>query len=173
MGCISSNPTPTTTQSNLNVPSFAVVAQQVKQTWPDVKKIDRLGAKTFAYLLYKYPEFRGFYHIPEAYKTEAELLNANEIKQPSGNFFSLYSDIVENSDTRFDEVIREKAVELYGLGVRSFQIKYYGESLVHVIKHELKDGLNVEEKQVWQLFTKQVSDRLLSEMAKFPRKSIV
>ncbi|CAF1333493.1 unnamed protein product, partial [Rotaria sp. Silwood1] len=50
-------------------------------------------------------------------------------------------------DTRFDELIREKAVELYEQGVRSFQIKYYGETLVHVIKYELRDELNVEEKQ--------------------------
>ncbi|CAF3399891.1 unnamed protein product, partial [Rotaria sp. Silwood2] len=153
MGCGSSNATSTTTPSNLQVPDFAVVAQQIKQTWPDVKKIDKLGEKIFAYLLYKYPEIRPFYHVPEAYKTEADLLNATEIKQPSGNFFALYSDIIENSDTRFDEIIREKAVELFGQGVRTFHFKYYGESLLHVIKYELKDELNMEEKQTWQLFT--------------------
>ncbi|CAF1220420.1 unnamed protein product [Rotaria sordida] len=173
MGCISSNPSPTTIPSNSNIPNFTLVAQQVKQTWPDVKKIDRLGAKIFAYLLYKYPELRTSYHIPEAYKTQADLLNANEIKQASDNFISLYSDIIENSDTRFDEIIREKAVELYGRGIRTFQVKYYGESLVHVINYELRDELNIEEKQAWQLFTKHVSDCLLLEIAKFPRKSIV
>jgi len=56
-------------------------------------------------LLHKYPELKTFYHIPEAYKTEADLLNADEVKEPSEKFISLYSDIIENSDTKFDEIL--------------------------------------------------------------------
>ncbi len=69
-------------------------------------------------LLYKYPELRTFYHITEAYKTEADLLNADEVKEPSEKFISLYSDIIENSDTKFDEILREKAIELYRQGIK-------------------------------------------------------
>jgi hypothetical protein len=64
-------------------------------------------------LLYKYPELRTFYHIPEA-----DLLNADEVKEPSEKFISLYSDIIENSDTKFDEILREKAIELYRQGIK-------------------------------------------------------
>lgn len=28
--------------------NFTVLAQQVKQTWPDIRKVDKLGAKVFA-----------------------------------------------------------------------------------------------------------------------------
>jgi len=52
MGCGSSDATSTTTPStittNSNTTDFEVIVQQVKQTWPDVKKIDKLGGKTFA-----------------------------------------------------------------------------------------------------------------------------
>jgi hypothetical protein len=51
MGCGSSDAISTTTPStttNSNTPDFEVIAQQVKQTWPDVKNIDKLGGKTFA-----------------------------------------------------------------------------------------------------------------------------
>jgi len=74
-------------------------------------------------LLHKYPELRTFYRIPEAYKTEADLLNADEVKEPSEKFILLYSDIIENSDTKFDEILQEKAIELYRQGIRASQIK--------------------------------------------------
>jgi hypothetical protein len=74
-------------------------------------------------LLYKYPEFRSYYHVPEAYKTEAELLNADEVKEAGEHFIALYSDIIENSDTKFDEILHEKANELYKQGVRVTQVK--------------------------------------------------
>jgi hypothetical protein len=46
MGCkISSSTSP---KSASHITDFAVIARQVKQTWPDVQKIDKLGAKTFA-----------------------------------------------------------------------------------------------------------------------------
>jgi hypothetical protein len=53
MGCGSSAATPTTASSisaltPATITDFAVHARQVKQTWPDVKKINKLGAKTFA-----------------------------------------------------------------------------------------------------------------------------
>jgi hypothetical protein len=41
-----------------------------------------------------------------------------------------------------------------------------------VIKYELKDELNFEEKQCWQAFSNQVSNGIALELAKFPRKSI-
>jgi hypothetical protein len=74
-------------------------------------------------LLHKYPELKTFYHIPEAYKTEADLLNADEVKEPGEQFISLYSDIIENSDTNFDEKLREKALELNKQGIRASQVK--------------------------------------------------
>ncbi len=74
-------------------------------------------------LLHKYPELRTFYQIPEAYKTEVDLLNADEVKDPGEKFISFYSNLIENSDTRFDEIIREKAIELHREGVRVSQIK--------------------------------------------------
>jgi len=74
-------------------------------------------------LLHKYPELKSFYHIPEAYKTEADFLNADEVKEPGEQFISLYSDIIENSDTKFDEKLREKALELNRQGIRASQIK--------------------------------------------------
>ena len=37
-----------TTTATVPTTEFAVVVQQVKQTWPDVQKIDRFGAKVFA-----------------------------------------------------------------------------------------------------------------------------
>jgi hypothetical protein len=74
-------------------------------------------------LIYKYPEFRNYYDIPEAYKTESELLNANEIKEAGEQFIALYSDIIENSDTKFDEILHQKAADLYKQGVRSSQVK--------------------------------------------------
>ncbi|CAF4576900.1 unnamed protein product, partial [Rotaria sp. Silwood2] len=49
-------------------------------------------------LLYKYPEFRGSYHIPEAYKSQAELLNYDEIKEPSRNFVAFTYIFGENSE---------------------------------------------------------------------------
>jgi len=45
MGCESSTTASTTTS---NITDFTVIARQVKQTWPDVQKINKLGAKTFA-----------------------------------------------------------------------------------------------------------------------------
>jgi len=50
MGCATSTKTQTetTAESTSNITNFAVTARQVKQTWPDVQKINRLGAKTFA-----------------------------------------------------------------------------------------------------------------------------
>jgi hypothetical protein len=74
-------------------------------------------------LIYKYPEFRSYYHIPEAYKTESELLNADEVKEAGEQFITLYSDIVENSDIKFDEILREKAAELHKQGVRVSEVK--------------------------------------------------
>lgn len=74
-------------------------------------------------MLHKYPELRSFYQIPEAYKTEAELLNADEVQQAGDKFIELYSDIIENSDTKFDEIIHEKASELYQQGIRINQVK--------------------------------------------------
>ena len=74
-------------------------------------------------LIYKYPEFRSYYQIPEAYKSESELLNANEVKEAGEQFIALYSDIVENSDTKFDEILQEKATELYKQGVRVSEVK--------------------------------------------------
>ncbi|CAF3371378.1 unnamed protein product [Rotaria socialis] len=173
MGCMSSS-----AASRPVIPSsipgdFTVIAQQVKQTWPDVKKINKLGEKTFAHLLYKYPEFKPLYHIPEAYKTEADLLNAKEIQEPSERFISFYGEIIQHSNTKFNEVVREKAVELYARNIRTNQIKVYGESLVHVIQYELNIDLTVEEKQAWQLFSSEVSRCLAVEMSKFPRRSIV
>lgn len=74
-------------------------------------------------LLYKYPEFKPFYNIPEAYRTEADLLDADETKEPSQQFLALYSNIIEKSDKKFDEVIKEKATQLYNKGIRTSQIK--------------------------------------------------
>jgi hypothetical protein len=74
-------------------------------------------------LLHKYPELRTYYHIPEAYKTEVDLLNADEVKEPGEKFISFYADIIENSDTRFNEILREKALELYNQGIRASQVK--------------------------------------------------
>lgn len=74
-------------------------------------------------LLHRYPEFKPFYHIPEAYKTEAELLNTEEIKEPGERFIRWYADIIEHSDTKFDEKIHEKAVELNNQGVGRTQVK--------------------------------------------------
>jgi hypothetical protein len=51
MGCCESSNTaspPITTTPTSTITDFAVVAQQVKQTWPDIQKINNLGAKTFA-----------------------------------------------------------------------------------------------------------------------------
>jgi len=49
MGCESSTTASTTTSApTSNITDFAVIARQVKQTWPDVQKINKLGAKTFA-----------------------------------------------------------------------------------------------------------------------------
>jgi hypothetical protein len=52
MGCGSSDATssttPSTTATNSNTTDFVVIVQQVKQTWPNVKNIDKLGGKTFA-----------------------------------------------------------------------------------------------------------------------------
>ena len=74
-------------------------------------------------MLHKYPELRSFYHIPEAYKTEAELLNSDEIEQAGNKFVSLYTDIIENSATKFDLILHEKATELYQQGVRTSQLR--------------------------------------------------
>jgi hypothetical protein len=74
-------------------------------------------------LLYKYPELRTFYHIPEAYKSQADLLNADEVKEPGDQFIALYSDIIQKSDTNFEGVLREKAIELNRQGIRSSQVK--------------------------------------------------
>lgn len=51
MGCGSSSIEPQ--ESIIAEPSpaiieFAIIASEVKRTWPDIKKIDRLGEKTFA-----------------------------------------------------------------------------------------------------------------------------
>ena len=48
MGCSSSNATSNATASTSNITNFDVVVQQVKQTWPDVKNIDKLAQKIFA-----------------------------------------------------------------------------------------------------------------------------
>jgi len=54
MGCETSTATsptittPSVPASTSNITDFAVIARQVKQTWPDVQKINKLGAKTFA-----------------------------------------------------------------------------------------------------------------------------
>ncbi len=51
MGCETST---TASPAVINAPAtstitdFTVVAQHVKQTWPDIRKINNLGAKTFA-----------------------------------------------------------------------------------------------------------------------------
>ena len=51
MGCETSS---ATALAVINAPAastitdFTVVAQHVKQTWPDIQKISNLGAKTFA-----------------------------------------------------------------------------------------------------------------------------
>jgi hypothetical protein len=66
---------------------------------------------------------RTYYQIPEAYKTEADLLNADEVNEPAEKFISFYSAIIENSDTRYQEILHEKATELYGEGVRASQVK--------------------------------------------------
>ncbi|CAF1133073.1 unnamed protein product [Adineta ricciae] len=176
MGCGTSSVEPQ--ESIIAEPSpaiieFGIVASEVKRTWPDIKKIDRLGEKTFAYLLHKYPEFRPFYHIPEAYKSEAELLDTEEIKEPGERFIRWYADIIEHSDTKFDEKIHEKAVELNNQGVGRTQVKHYSNSLVHVINYELQHELTTEEKHSWQIFCTKVSNGLAAELSKFPRKSIV
>ncbi|UJR31533.1 hypothetical protein I4U23_019022 [Adineta vaga] len=176
MGCGSSSVAsrkPSISEPSSAVTDFIVLARQVKQTWPDVKKIDSLGAKTFAYLLHKYPQYKSFYHVPEAYKSEADLLNAEEVKQAGEQFIDWYSDIIEHSDTQFNEKLREKAIELNNQGVRINQVKYYGDSLVHVISYELQNDLTIEEKRAWQSFCNQVSNGLTMELTKFPRKSIV
>ena len=74
-------------------------------------------------LLHKYPELKNFYHIPEAYKTEADLLNASEVKEPGEKFISLYSDIIDKCETNLNEILHEKAVELNKQGVRASQVK--------------------------------------------------
>ena len=74
-------------------------------------------------MFHKYPELRSIYSIPEAYKTEAELLNADEIEQQGNKFIESYSDIIKNSDTKFDEILQEKANELYQQGLRTSQVK--------------------------------------------------
>jgi hypothetical protein len=50
MGCESSNTASPTvpTAPTTTITDFTVVARQVKQTWPDIQKINKLGAKTFA-----------------------------------------------------------------------------------------------------------------------------
>lgn len=63
------------------------------------------------------------YRIPEAYKTEAELLNSPEIKEPSTRFLALYEQIIQSTDKDFNETIRTKAVELYNKNIRTNQIK--------------------------------------------------
>lgn len=74
-------------------------------------------------LLNKYPEFKSFYHIPEAYKTEADLLNAPEVEQAGANFIRLYSNIIEKSEKHFDETVRNEAIELNRQGIRTSQVK--------------------------------------------------
>ena len=51
MGCGNSSVEPQESiiaEPNSAVIEFGIVASEVKRTWPDVKKIDRLGEKTFA-----------------------------------------------------------------------------------------------------------------------------
>ena len=74
-------------------------------------------------LLNKYPEFRSFYHIPEAYKSEADLLSAPEVQRAGDHFIRLYSNIIERSEKHFDETLRQEAIELNGQGVRASQVK--------------------------------------------------
>lgn len=71
----------------------------------------------------KSPDLKSFYHIPEAYKTEAELLNADEIKEPAENLFKIYSDIIENFDTNYSNILHEKAIQLNNQGIRATQVK--------------------------------------------------
>lgn len=45
------------------------------------------------------------------------------MKEPGDKFILFYSDIIENSDTKFDEIIREKSIELNRQGIRASQVK--------------------------------------------------
>ncbi len=48
MGCANSATESTIEPSTSHITDFAVAARQVKQTWPDVQNINKLGAKAFA-----------------------------------------------------------------------------------------------------------------------------
>lgn len=145
-----------------------------------IRTVSQIERKLLEQLLFflisfiqKSPELKVFYHIPEAYNTEAEVLNADEIKQPADNLFKIYSDIIESTEADFSQVLHSKAVELNNQGIRAPQIKHYSESLYHVIKYELQNELNADEQQLWAVFTKQISTQVTLELSKFPRKSII
>lgn len=48
MGCGSSKAVSVASPASTTNTSTTIAIQQVKQTWPDVKKIDKLAEKTFA-----------------------------------------------------------------------------------------------------------------------------
>ncbi|CAF0739533.1 unnamed protein product, partial [Didymodactylos carnosus] len=119
MGC--GNVKTATVQLELN----PLIIRNVKETWPEIKKIDDIGAKTFAHLLFKHPELKSAYNVPEAFKTEAELFTSNEVTDAGKKFISSYSEIIKGCDDKqkLVSILQSKADEFRQLGVKSDQVK--------------------------------------------------
>ncbi len=78
-------------------------------------------------LLHVYPILKRISHVSPTFKTEADLLRANEVRDLGNMLLALYSDIIKNADVNLDERIRNKAIVLNRQGIKP--------RLIQVIKY--------------------------------------
>jgi len=62
-------------------------------------------------------------NVSPTFKTEADLLRANEVRELGNMLIALYSDIIKNADINLDEKIRSKAIVLKRQGIKPRLIK--------------------------------------------------
>jgi hypothetical protein len=71
----------------------------------------------------KYPELKRVYHVTDAAKTEAELVNVQQVKDNGDKLLNHYMDIAKNADKDLDGVIKTKAAELKMEGLKAEHMK--------------------------------------------------
>lgn len=72
-------------------------------------------------------------NVSPTFKTEADVLSANEVKDLGNMLIALYSDIIKNGDVNLDEKIRSKAILLKQQGIKPLLIKVIRTSFTYYI----------------------------------------
>lgn len=72
-------------------------------------------------------------NVSPTFKTEADVLSANEVRDLGNMLIALYSDIIKNADINLDEKIRSKAILLKQQGIKPRLIKVIRTSFIYYI----------------------------------------